>query len=102
MAVEVEEQSAFATEGFCYECAGGTCDVEGGGVELHEFHVAKDCAGAVGHGQAVACCDRRVGGFAVEPACAASCQNSRACPDYLHAGAGVIAEDADTLLGIVG
>ena len=64
-AFAVDEDRAFASEGFGDKCPGGAGDVECRGVELHEFEIAEDGARAVCHGEAVACCAGWVCGFAV-------------------------------------
>ena len=48
---------------------------QGGGVELHEFHVAQDRAGLPGHGNPIAVCPSRVGGVGKQMAAAAGGQH---------------------------
>ena len=68
VAVLVEEVGAFASERFREEEAGGSAEVEGGGVELDEFDVADGGSGAVSGGDTIAGGDVRVGSFEVDAA----------------------------------
>jgi len=68
---------------------------QGGGMELHEFHVAQDGAGLPGHRDPIAVGASRVGGVGIQMAAAASGQHHSsaaqpaqlAMPQHLHAAA---------------
>src|SRR5262249_58513973 len=77
------------------EEAAGAGQVEHGGVELHELHVAQLGPGAVGGGHAVAGGHRRVGRLAVDHAGAAGGQHGLLGPDRQLAAARPVDQGAD-------
>ena len=50
--------------------------IEGGGMELDEFHVFYGAFGAIDHGDAVTCGNQRVGSVTVYGFAAAGCHDS--------------------------
>ncbi len=75
--------------------------VEGGGVELHEFHVGDGRAGAVGHGDAVAGGDVGIAGVEVDLAGTAGRQHGDRRPKGVDlAGLAVEHIDAEAAVGL--
>ena len=62
--VSIPQYSTGAPDDLGDECASGTREVEGGGVELHEFHTHESSPCTEAQGDAIACRSYRVGGFA--------------------------------------
>ena len=79
----VAEKGTVAAEGFGEEEAGGVVQVERRGVELDEFDVADDGAGAPGHGDAIAGGDVGIGCFLVDAAEAAGGEEDGAGEDFV-------------------
>jgi hypothetical protein len=61
-------------------------------MELYKFHVGKDRAGFVGDGHAVACCNFRVGGLAIDLSEAAGGEESRGGVDFVEGAIGFVNE----------
>jgi 3-dehydroquinate synthase len=94
----VAEEGAVTAEGFREEESGGAIEVEGGGVELDEFDIADDGAGAPGHGDAIAGGDIGVGGVLVDAAEAAGGEQDGVGEDGVaFAVAGVVGDGAADL-----
>ena len=64
-AFAVSQYPAFSSHRFGDQESHGAGNVEGGRVELDEFHVLKDCAGAISHGNPVARSNVWIGRFPV-------------------------------------
>ena len=84
-AVAIAEVGALAPQGFGQEMARRAGNVEHGGMELHEFHVAEHRAGAEGHGVAVGRGDRRVSRLAEELPGPSGREHDRPRPDQRQA-----------------
>ncbi len=71
----IDQNGALAAQGFGGQRRGIAADVDGGGMELHEFGVGDPRPGARAHGQRRARRLRRIGGQRIERADAAGRQN---------------------------
>jgi len=70
-------------------------------MKLDKFQIRKDRAGSPGHREAVACCNRGIGGLSVKLACSAAGKDGVGCPDNLKA-AFVLADNSETAAAIIG
>ena len=89
VAVAIDQPGPFAARGLADQAAAAAGDVEHGGMELHELHVAQFGAGPIGHGHAVAGGHVGIGGFAIELAGPAGGQDRLLGPDHRLAVAAV-------------
>ena len=89
MAVAIDQPGPFAAHRLGDQAAAAAGDVQHGGMELHELHVAQFGAGAIGDRQAVAGGHRGIGRFAIDLPGAAGAQNRLLGPDQRLAVLGV-------------
>ena len=94
----VDQDGAFAAQRFGRQRRGIAADGDGGGMELHEFRIGDQRAGARRHAQAFAARFQRIGGDGIKRAQPAGGEDHRAGPeqDQPRIGADAVAgEQAD-------
>jgi hypothetical protein len=79
VAAGIDEQCAFAAQRFSRERCGVASDIDGGGMELHEFGIGDHSSGPSGNGDAFAARLARVGGDGVDLAGASGCKHNSGC-----------------------
>ena len=95
LARAIDQHRALAAQGFGCERGGIAADVDGGRMELHEFGIGDDGAGARRHRQPDAARLGRIGGHPIELADAAGGEHGCAGGEFFGLACGTARDGAD-------